>query len=91
MLLHYGFDQPTPEVMATWGRWFEAVADRSVAHGGFHGGAREVSRQGARDLPMDQDAITGFSIIRAEDLDDAERIARENPFIAAIRVYEITT
>ena len=91
MLLHYGFEKPTPEVMAAWGKWFESVADRSVEHGGFHGGAREVSRQGARDLPMGPESITGYSIIQVEDLDDAERIARENPFIAAIRVYEITT
>jgi uncharacterized protein YciI len=28
-------------------------------------------------------------IIEAEDLDAAERIAQDNPYIASIRVYEI--
>ena len=44
-----------------------------------------------KDLPMGMDSITGYSIINADSLDDAERIAQGNPFIASIRVYEIMT
>ncbi len=90
MLLHFGFEKPTPEIMAAWRKWFEAVADRTVEQGGFHGGAREISREGTTDLPMGMESITGYSIIHAESLDEAEKIARENPFVASIRVYEIT-
>ena len=90
MLLHFGFEQPTPEMMAAWGKWFESVADKTVEHGGFHGGAREISHRGTKDLPMGMESITGYSIINAEDLDHAEKIARGNPFVASIRVYEIT-
>lgn len=90
MLLHFGFEKPTPEIMTAWKRWFESIADRTVEHGGFHGGAREVSHDGARDLVMGADSITGYSIINAESLDEAEQIARENPFIASIRIYEIS-
>ncbi|HIE92664.1 MAG TPA: hypothetical protein EYQ83_07290 [Acidobacteria bacterium] len=89
MLLHFGFEQPTPEIMAAWGKWFEAVADIVVEHGGFHGGAREISHAGSKDLTMGMDAITGYSIINAESLEDAEKIAHDNPFVASIRVYEI--
>ena len=89
MLLHFGFEKPTPEIMAAWKAWLEAVADRTVDQGGFHGGAREISREGTRDLPLAADSITGYSIINAESLEDAEAIARDNPFIASIRVYEI--
>ena len=88
MLLHYGFETPTPEIMAEWGKWFESVADRAVEHGGFMGG-REVSNGGTQDLPMGMDSITGYSVIEAESLDEAEAIAKENPFIASIRVYEV--
>ncbi len=35
MLLHFGFEKPTPEIMAAWGEWFESVADKSVENGGF--------------------------------------------------------
>lgn len=89
MLLHFGFEKPTDEIMAAWGKWFESVADRTVDQGGFHGGAREISHSGTRDLPMEMESITGYSIINAESIDEAERIARDNPFIASIRIYEI--
>ena len=89
MLLHFGFEKPTPEIMDAWGKWFESVADKTEDNGGFHGAAREISRDGDRDLPMGMDSITGYSIIRAESLEEAEQIARDNPFIASIRVYEI--
>ncbi len=88
MLLHFGFEKPTPEIMAAWGKWFESVADKTVDHGGFRD-AREISHSGTKDLPMGMESITGYSIINAESLDDAEKIAQDNPFIASIRVYEI--
>lgn len=90
MLLHLGFEKPTAEIMAAWRQWFESVANMTVDQGGFHGGAREISHSGARDLPMGMDSITGFSIIKAESLEEAEAIAEKNPFIAGIRVYEIS-
>jgi len=89
MLLHFGFEKPTQEIMSAWGKWFEATADRTVDKGGFHGGAREISAAGSKDLPMGGDSITGYSIINAETLEEAEKIAADNPFIASIRVYEI--
>ena len=89
MFLMYGFEKPTPEIMKAWGEWFESIADRIVDQGGFHGGAREISGSGTKDLPMGMESITGYTIIEAESLDEAERIARDNPFIASIRVYEI--
>lgn len=90
MLLHYGFEKPTPEIMEAWKQWFGSVADKTVDQGGFHGGAREISNDGSKDLPMGMDSITGYSIINAESLEEAERIAQGNPFIASIRVYEIS-
>ena len=89
MLLHYGFEKPTPEIMAAWKEWFESVAEKSQDNGGFHGAAKEISDNGSKDLPMGMDSITGYSIINAENIDEAEKIAQDNPFIASIRVYEI--
>jgi len=89
MLLMCGFEKPTPKIMQAWNTWFESVADRTVDQGGFHGGAREVSRSGTKDLPMGMESITGSSIIEAESLDSAEKITQRNPYIASIRVYEV--
>ncbi len=88
MTLHYGFEKPTPEIMDAWGKWFESIADKTVDQGGFSGG-REISDAGTKDLPMGMESITGYNIINAENLDEAEQIAQSNPYIASIRVYEI--
>jgi len=89
MLLHYGFEPPTPEIMEAWKAWFGSIADRTVENGGFHGAAMEISGAGKTDLPMGPDSITGYSIINAESVEEAEKIAGDNPYIASIRVYEI--
>lgn len=91
MLLHYGFEKPTPEIMDAWKAWFGSIADRTVENGGFHGAAREISADGSKGLVMDRDCITGYTIIEAETIDEAEKIASENPYITGIRVYEIVT
>ena len=90
MLLHYGFEKPTPEIMEAWGKWFQSIADRTVENGGFHGAAKEITHDGSTDLVMDADCITGYSVINADSIEEAEAIAKDNPFIKSIRVYEIS-
>ncbi|MEO1400430.1 MAG: hypothetical protein AAFV72_04150 [Cyanobacteria bacterium J06635_1] len=88
MILHFGFEKPTPEIMEAWGKWFESIADKQIDQGGFRGG-REISKDGTKDLPWGIESITGYNIIEAENLDAAVKIAQDNPYIASIRVYEI--
>ena len=88
LLLHYGFKPPTPEIMEQWKNWFASIGDRRVDMGGFNGG-REITAEGSRELDWNMESITGYNIITAENLDEAEKIARSNPFIAGIRVYEL--
>ena len=90
MLMHFGFERPTPDIMAKWGAWFKSVAEHTVENAGLRNG-REISREGARNLPMGPDAITGYSIVNAESLEDAERLAQDNPYISSIRIYEIVS
>ncbi len=89
MLLMYGFEKPTPEIVQAWNDWFASTAEQTLDQGGFHGGAIEISDAGKKDLPMGMDSITGYTMIEAENLDEAETIARANPYIASIRVYEV--
>jgi hypothetical protein len=88
MLIHFGFEQPTPEIMAAWGEWFKSIANVQVNQNGFSGG-REISKTGTKDLPWGMESITGYNIIAAASLDDAEKIAKDCPYIASVRVYEI--
>ena len=34
VLLHYGFEKPTPQIMNAWGKWFEAMKNNIVDMGG---------------------------------------------------------
>ena len=88
VLLHFGFENPTPEIMDAWNAWFESVADQTVENVGFSGG-REISKSGTRDLPWNMESITGYSVVEAESLDAAEKLAQTNPFISSIRIYEV--
>ena len=89
VLLHYGFKKPTPEIMAAWGKWFESMKHKTIDMGGHFSGGREISKAGIKDLPLGLESITGFTIVSADSLDDAEKMAQSNPYISSIRVYEV--
>ena len=89
MYLYYGFTTPTEEIGKAWGDWFAKVGEHMVDGGNPFIAGREITADGTKDLPMDMEAITGYSIINAENLDAAEKIAQTNPMIAGIRVYEV--
>ncbi|MGF1507941.1 MAG: hypothetical protein ACFB9M_00410 [Myxococcota bacterium] len=88
MMLMVGFETPTSAIMTAWRRWFESIAERQLDRGALMNG-REISRAGVQELPMDRSAVTGYVVIHAENLDEAMRIAEQNPYIESIRVYEI--
>ena len=48
---------------------------------------REVTETGSRDLPRETTSITGYCIVNAESLDDAQS-SRRRPIIHSIRIYE---
>jgi hypothetical protein len=88
MLMHVGFQKPTPEIMAAWGKWFEKVAPQTIENIGLRNG-REVGQNGSTDLSMGLDSITGYTIISADSIEDAQRLAASNPFVSSIRIYEM--
>ena len=88
VFLSYGFEPPTPEIMVAWGKWFESIKENIIDMGHFPGG-REISKAGTKDLPLGPDSITGFVIVSADSLDDAEKMAQSNPYISSIRLYEV--
>ncbi|KAA3616568.1 MAG: hypothetical protein DWQ05_12625 [Calditrichaeota bacterium] len=89
LIMHIGFVKPTAEEMGAWNKWFEAVAEKQIDRGGFHAGGREISRAGTKDLPFGKDSITGYTVIKAENLDEAEKIAKECPIVLSTQIYEI--
>ncbi len=89
VLIHYGFETPTPAIMDAWNDWFASLGERLLENIGPFAPGKEITHTGTQDLPFDLEAITGFSIIRAESVDEAAQIAQDCPIITSIRVYEI--
>ena len=75
--------------MAAWGKWFESIKDNIIDMGGHFSGGREISKAGTKNLPLGPESITGFTIVSANSLEDAEKMAQSNPYISSIRVYEV--
>ena len=88
LILHFGFEKPGPDEMAAWNRWFESIAERQVERAHLPEG-RQITADGGRALPMGPESLTGYTMIHAESLDDAEAIARECPIVRSTRVYEM--
>jgi hypothetical protein len=88
LMLYYGYEEPTPEVMDAWQRWFASVCDRFVDSGNPLGNCLEVTKTGSRELSPDQGAATGYSIISAESREEAERLLEGCPMISSVRLYE---
>jgi hypothetical protein len=89
-LLSIGFTQPTSDIMTSWMQWFKSIEDKIVDQIGLRNG-KEVTKNSITELPMDKDAITGYLVINAENIDEAIGIAQSGPMITSTKVYEIIT
>ena len=88
VLVHIGFEQPTPVIMNAWEEWFKSISEITVENVGL-GPAVEVTAEGVKELPYDISAVTGYSVIQAENRDEAVKIAQACPFITGVGVYEV--
>ena len=88
LMLSYGYETPTPEVMAAWGAWFAKVGDRFIDTGNPLGNCVEVTKTGSRDLSPEMGAATGYSILAAENREEAEGLLEGCPIITSVRLYE---
>jgi hypothetical protein len=88
VIFHYGFEMPTPKIMDSWNKWFASIGDKIVDPGSPLGPGREISPSGTKELPMGLESLTGYTVINADSLDEAEVIAKGCPMITSVRVYE---
>ena len=88
VLIHVGFETPTEEIKKAWMAWFTKHGDMFVDSGAPFMPGKEVTKLGVKDLPHDKNAITGYSIINAESMEEAVTIVQDCPIITSMRVYE---
>jgi hypothetical protein len=79
---------PTDESTAAWIEWFGSLGDKVVDAGNPFGQGREVSASNTTELPPSADGVTGYTLINAQDIDEAEKIALSHPIVDSIQVYE---
>jgi hypothetical protein len=88
VIFHYGFETPTPEIMDAWSKWFASIGDKLVDPGSPLGPGREISRSGTKELPVGLESLTGYTVISAANMGEAEKIAKSCPMITSVRVHE---
>lgn len=88
IFLAVGYENPTKEISDAWMKWFGEIKEYIVDGGNPFGPGKEITADGVKDLPHDKEAITGYTIINAESMDEAIKIAQGCPIITGIRVYE---
>ena len=67
---------PTPEGAATWRAWFEQMGDHLVELG-----QPAIAQVSVGNCRPDRTVLGGYSIIRADDLDDALAVAKGCPVL----------
>lgn len=88
MFLYVGSQDPTQDVMDGWTKWFSTFGDKVVDGGNPFGAGKEFSKSGVKDLALGPDAISGYTIINAADMDEALAILNTCPVLTSVRVYE---
>ena len=79
---------PTEESTAAWTEWFTSLGDQVVDVGNPFGQGREVSASDTTEISPSADGVTGYTLINAQDIDEAEKIALSHPIVPSIQVFE---
>ena len=88
ILLYVGSVEPSKDVMEGWTKWFGVLGGRVVDSGNPFGPGTEISKNGSKALAQDAEAISGYTIINAESIEEVEELAKECPVVTSLRVYE---
>ena len=88
LVLFHDMWEPKPEVQDAWQAWFARIGDRIVDSGTPFGDGFEITRAGTRALTRADGPATGYSIISAASLEDAEALFTDCPYASTVRLYE---
>jgi hypothetical protein len=88
VLLYVGSVEPTQDTMDGWTKWFGILGNRVVDSGNPFGEGKEVTKSATNALPKGTEAISGYTIINAESIEEVENLAKDCPIITSLRVYE---
>jgi len=86
LLAYHGGGMPETEkeqqrVMVAWGKWYEKIGNAIVDGGNPVGRTKTVARTGRITNGGGKNPITGYTIIKAKDLDAAARLSKGCPVL----------
>lgn len=70
------------KVMAQWGKWFQDLGPALVDGGNPVMKAKTISSKGSVSEGGGQNPVSGYSLIKADSLDAAVKLARECPVLS---------
>jgi hypothetical protein len=83
LAFHGGGMPETPEaqarVMAAWGKWYEALGAAVVDGGNPVGQTRTIAASGSVSDGGGANPVSGYSVIKADNIDAAVAMARDCP------------
>ena len=89
MFLYKGFVTPTPEIGQAWMEWFGQVGDKMTDSGNPMTSGVEVTPDDVTEIELGTESLTGYSIVNAESMEAAVQLAKTNPMITSVVVYEL--
>lgn len=82
--------QPAPEALTAWNSWFDTLGDALIDGGNPITGQKMLLKDGT--IEKDSNDLIGYSIVKANSIDEAVEMAKNNPLAnapgCAVRVYE---
>jgi hypothetical protein len=84
----YLWEPGNKTMMDGWGNWMAEIGDSIVDSGNPFGPGREVTNSGSNDLPLGPESTTGYTIVEADTIDDAEKLLANCPIITSVQIYE---
>lgn len=102
VLVYYGGTKPedmnpddAPAVMKQWEEWYKTLGDKLVDGGNpFASNGQRIDATGVAAIGDDEWPAKGYTIVQAEDIEAAVKMAQSNPMLAddddtvQVRVYE---
>lgn len=96
MIAYFGGNQPASKEeglaqMSKWKAWIEGLGDKVVNPGTPLTGTKILTPGGVHE-ENDPNAMKGFAVIKAENIESAIEIARADPFLdtgGTIRVFKM--
>jgi hypothetical protein len=71
------------QVMAQWGKWFQDLGSALVDGGNPVMKAKTITSKGAVSDGGGQNPVTGYSLVKADSLDAAVKLARGCPVLSS--------